>query len=239
MIKSSDLYEVENALNQKKKELNLNGEIKWTKVSANYLEKYMDMMDIFFSFVKAGKVKVRIMFRSMNDQPTDISRRTVDDKYFKLYYEFIKHSFGLKDIPDTNLPAKLIIYLDVLPDKKGQRETFKDYVTHIPNIWGVSDLSISKRDIREVDSHDHVLLQCTDIIMGSMNFKLNKLNRVIPEGSNRRGKRTVAKEKLYQHIYYNICEIHPHFNAGISTGSHGYEHPHWESPYEHWRFIPN
>lgn len=50
IIKSSDLYEVETALNQKKQQLNLTGEIKWTKVSVNYLEKYMDIIDLFFFF---------------------------------------------------------------------------------------------------------------------------------------------------------------------------------------------
>lgn len=179
------------------------------------------------------------MFRSIDDHPTNIFSRSVDDKYFKLYYQFIKHSFGLKNIPSANLPAKLIIYLDVLPDKKGQREKFKTYITQIPNVLGIPDLSISKRDIREVDSHAHVLLQCTDIIMGSMNFKLNKLNTVKPTGATHRGKRTIAKKAFYKHIYHNICEIHPYFNAGISTGAHGYTSPHWESPYEHWRFKPN
>lgn len=76
-------------------------------------------------------------------------------------------------------------------------------------------------------------------ILIDMNFKLNGFNKIKPEGSRTRGKRTIAKEKLYKHIHGKICEIHPTFNIGVSTGSRGYENPHWNSPYEHWLFVPS
>ena len=62
LINMSNINLIENALNSKKEELNLKGEIKWTKVTDNYLEKYIDMMNLFFEFIKKGKIKVRIMF---------------------------------------------------------------------------------------------------------------------------------------------------------------------------------
>lgn len=62
LINLSDINLIENALNSGKEELNLNGEIKWTKVTDNYLEKYIDMINLFFEFIKSGKIKVRIMF---------------------------------------------------------------------------------------------------------------------------------------------------------------------------------
>ena len=37
----------------------------------------------------------------------------------------------------------------------------------------------------------------------------------------------------------HIRKIHPNFNPGISTGFRNYDYPHWESPYEHWCFVPN
>lgn len=239
IIKSTDLYEVETALNKKKEELNLFGEIKWTKVTSQYLDKYMEMMDAFFSFVKAGKVKVRIMFRAIQDIPTDPAHRGVENKYFKLYYQFIKHGFGLNAIPSSEQPTNLIINLDALPDNRVQRNTFKDFLCKLPGQIHADYLHIDPRNIIEVDSHDHVLLQCTDIVMGAMYFRLNALHKAIPEGKRCRGKKTVAKEKLYQHIYQCVCEMHPKFNIGVSTGKRGHENPHWNSPYEHWKFVPN
>lgn len=62
LINLSDINLIENTLNSKKEELNLNGEIKWTKVTGNYLDKYIEMIELFFGFIKSGKIKVRIMF---------------------------------------------------------------------------------------------------------------------------------------------------------------------------------
>ena len=238
IIKSTDLYRVTKALEDKKTALNLGKEIKWTKVTDRYLPKYMEMMDLFFSFVKEGTVKVRVMFRSKEDVPSQPELRRNDEKYFKLYYQFLKHSFGLTEIPEQELPVRLLINLDTLPDKHGQRKEFKEFLCRLPETLHNDRLMIAPEDISEVDSHQHVLLQCVDIVMGAMYFRLNGLHKVIPEGKSRRGKKTVAKDELYQHIYHHIAEIHKNFNAGISTGSHGYTSPHWESPYEHWRFRP-
>ena len=239
IIDSKDQFELTQSLEKKKAELNLTAEIKWTKVTENYLDKYIEMIDLFFDFIKTGKIKVRIMFRRTNDISGYNIENTVDDKYFKLYYQFIKHSFGLMTIPKECTPANIIVFLDTLPDKKGKRAEFKEYIHNMPNTYDFqdSDISIRSRDIIEVDSRDHVLLQCTDIILGAMNFKLNGYNKIKPEGSRTRGKRTIAKEKLYKHILERIREMHPIFNIGVSTGARGYENPHWNSPYEHWLFV--
>ena len=61
LINLSDINLIENALNSRKEEFNLNGEIKLTKVTDNYLEKYIDMINLFFEFIKSGKIKVRII----------------------------------------------------------------------------------------------------------------------------------------------------------------------------------
>lgn len=240
IIDSKDQFELTQALEHKKSDLNLKAEIKWTKVTENYLNKYIEIIDLFFEFIKSGKIKVRIMFRRTSDMNEKNGNNTVDDKYFKLYYQFIKNSFGLRTIPKECTPAKLIIFLDTLPDKKEKRDNFKDFIHKMPNTHDLqdSDISIRSRDIIEVDSKDHVLLQCTDIVLGAMNFKLNGFDKIKPEGSRTRGKRTIAKEKLYKHILGKICEIHPNFNIGVSTGSRGYENSHWNSPYEHWLFTP-
>jgi hypothetical protein len=237
IINSEDEHEIRTALEAKKKELNLLQEIKWTKVTEQYLEKYIEIIDLFFEFVKAGKIKVRIMFRSVDDTLARQVESQVDDKYFKLYYQFIKHSFGLMHIPPENTPAKVILYLDTLPDKHGIRDRFKEYLASMPNTHDFKDvdLSIRMRDIIEVDSREHVLMQCTDIVLGSMNFKLNGFNKLTHPETGRRGKRTIAKEKLFKHIQEKIWEIYPRFNIGVSTGQHE-ENQHWSGPYEHWVF---
>lgn len=242
MVNSKNATAVISALEKKKRELHLRGEIKWTKVTANYLDHYIQMMDLFFDFIGEGKIKMRVMFRKNEDTPHGKPVHEKDDKYFKLYYQFIKHSFGLKEIPAEEGKVFLRVYFDQLPDTKVKCEKFKDFVRNLPNTSDFQRvrgrLCIRKEDVADVCSHDHVLLQCADIVLGAMYFRLNELHKERPEGSRTRGKRTIAKEKLYKHINKRICELLPNFNIGISTGQRNYSHPDWELPYSHWRFIP-
>lgn len=242
IISSADLNTVVDALNHEKINLNLRGEIKWNKVTDQYLERYMKMMDLFFEFVKAGKIKIRIMFRDNKNEPSNPRIYQNDDKYFKLYYQFLKHSFGLLTLPPELGEVYIRIYLDQLPDTIERCNNFKEFLRNMPNISDFQNvhgrLHIRKEDVADVKSHNHVLLQCTDIILGAMYFRLNNLHKVKPEGSRTRGKRTIAKEKLYNHIYSHISELLPRFNIGISTGTRGFENPDWTLPYSHWSFKP-
>lgn len=81
--------------NIKKEELGLYQEVKWTKVTEQYLEKYIDLVDYFFEFVKLHKIKIRIMFRQNVLVPQNISRGHEEKEYFLLYYQFIRHAFGI------------------------------------------------------------------------------------------------------------------------------------------------
>lgn len=63
LIESTYFNEIVERLEAKKNELNLFKEVKWNKVSSNYLEKYKDLIDIYFGFIKENKIKIRIMFR--------------------------------------------------------------------------------------------------------------------------------------------------------------------------------
>ena len=59
-----------------------------------------------------------------------------------------------------------------------------------------------------------------------------------PEGQRTRGKRTIAKEKLYKVINAEIRAIYPNFNIGTTTGAANGASDRWVHPYRHWRFMP-
>lgn len=238
IVRADKLPEIVAALNAKKEELNLHGEIKWIKVTKQYLERYQEMIRLFFTYVRAGDIRVRIMFRKKANQRTAGDGMNKDDRYFKLYYQFLKHSFGFR-APVVHTGEYYVHFLlDELPDHSAAADKFKHYLCALPQTTDMQEtgMQIRKRDIGEVRSHDHVVLQCTDIVLGAMFFRLNRLHEVKPEGARRRGNRTIAKEKLYKTIQQEIATIHPNFNIGVSTGAHGREYPHWNSPYEHWLF---
>lgn len=224
-------------LNKKKSELNLGTEIKWTKVSENYLNKYIEMINLFFGFIKENKIKIRIMFRQNAFIFEQLSKEKYDNEYQLLYYQFFKHAFGLDySIEINHDTVDLKLYLDQLPDTKEKNNEFKEHILYLNNLFD-ENIRIKKEDILEINSKDHVIQQCMDIILGSINFRLNNLHKVKIEGTNKRGKRTIAKEKLYKVILHNIREIYPNFNIGITTGIRGNIKNRWYDPYRDWLFM--
>lgn len=240
LVRSTDLAEIIQALNTKKKELHLFNEIKWVKVTENYLDKYKQVMDLFFKFIAQDKVKIRIMFRQNAQVPIHIGEQQKDHKFHMLYYQFVKHAFGLRyhqAKPDNRTYVRL--YFDKLPDTELKNEEFKSFIYGLQSldIFRQAKIKIRREDIVEIDSRDHVILQCMDIVLGAVAFRLNDGHKEKPEGATRRGKKTIAKEKLYKHIQHHIQQIKPNFNIGISTGKPNWTEL-WSDSYRHWLFTP-
>lgn len=240
LVRSSDLEEVVSVLDKEKQDQNLYKELKWQKVTGNYLEKYKSVMNTFFGLVEQDKVKIRIMFTQNRFEPTNLEDYHYEHEYFLLYYQFIKHAFGLKFSNPDQDHIKLRIYFDRLPDTKEKSALFKSHITSLEK-WPEfrrQRILIPEDQIAEVKSHNHVLLQCVDIVLGAIQFRLNDLHKVKPKGKWRRGKRTIAKEKLYKMINRRIRKIYPNFNIGITTGTDGDQENYWEHSYKHWLFRP-
>ncbi len=227
------------SLNEKKSELNLFGEIKWSKVTERYLEKYIEMIDLFFDYIKISNIKIRIMFKPICYIVDDLTESQIDNEYYLLYYQFVKWAFGFENSnPSKDKELSIRFYFDKLPNTPDRNETFIDFVYRLnnENIFKENNIHIKRENIAEVNSHNHVILQCMDIILGSMNFRLNDFHKEKLPNSNKRGKKTIAKHKLYKHILNRIREIHPNFNIGVSTGLNNMDA--WTIPYRHWKFIP-
>jgi hypothetical protein len=227
-------------LNRKKRQLNLLQEVKWQKVTAPYLQKYIKLMDELFALIDEDKIKIRIMFTREIFKPKNLEPYHREHAYFILYYHFIKHGFGLRYSNDTKTPITVRIFFDKLPDTREKRERFKGFIcgiSHWPE-FRKANINILRDQIAEVDSHKHVILQCLDIVIGAMQFRLNNKHIEIPPGLKRRGKRTIAKEKLYKHINAKIRDMYPGFNVGITTGTSNDIKNIWKHSYRHWLFRP-
>lgn len=238
LLEYKNLENISKKITKYKERLGLYAEVKWTKVTAQYLEKYINLINYFFKFIKQNKIKIRIMFRQNAYVPKSLSKEQLDNQYFLLYYQFIKHSFGLdycnKDFENNTISLRL--YFDKLPDTKAKCDAFKEHILSLSDILKLNNISIDKENIAEIDSKKHVILQCMDIILGAINFKLNNLDKLKITNTKRRGKTTIAKEKLYKAILNNIRDIYPNFNIGISTSDRGNVRNRWFDPYRHWNF---
>ncbi|MCQ8279921.1 DUF3800 domain-containing protein [Acetobacteraceae bacterium KSS8] len=241
LITSDHIDEVRKCIADKMLQLNLGSEVKWTKITENYCEKYIELIDTFFNMVAVGKIKLRVMFRQNLHEAVGLSDQHLEDQFFILYYQFIKHAFGLKFVRPRPGKTRLRLYLDQLPDTREKAEKFRGYVAALGANRAFVDagLTIDKQDIADIESHSHPILQCLDVVLGSMQFRLNNLHKEKPEGARKRGKRTIAKEKVYNHINRRIRQIYLNFNIGISTGVRDNPANVWRDVYRHWLFIPS
>jgi hypothetical protein len=154
----------------------LNREIKWEKVTANYLEKYKEFISYYFTFVATSRLRVRLMFTQNIHVPKGLTREQVDERYLRLYYQFYKHAFGIKYCNPNSLDRVYFhIFPDQLPESTKKIESFKSRVSNIPDAHDMRGINvyIPKRHINDIDSSDHVILQGLDIILGSVCAQLN------------------------------------------------------------------
>jgi hypothetical protein len=232
---------IDKQLNAKKEQLYLKGEIKWSKVTENYLQKYIELINLFFDQIAENKIKIRIMFTQNRNVPSNLSKRHYDEQYFILYYQFLKGAFGLQYINDhPDIKTRIKLYLDQFPDERKERVfQFKNYLAGLSASaeFRRSRVFIEFNDIMSCNSHKHVILQCLDVVLGAMHFRLNDKHKEKPLGKSRRSSRTIAKEKLYDHIRSRIINIYPNFNIGVSTSFKDDERNIWLHPYRHWLFV--
>jgi hypothetical protein len=163
--------------------------------------------------------------------------RDDENKYFLLYYQFLKHAFGLRYCNEDRERVTVSIYLDEVPKQIDRFANFRKYLSdlsHYP-VFHNERITIPPEEITSVNSEQHVILQATDVILGSMQFRLNDKHLEKPKGSRVRGKKTRAKERIYKVINGRIRELYPNFNVGITTGRED-NADRWEHPYRHWCF---
>ncbi|MBN8936710.1 MAG: DUF3800 domain-containing protein, partial [Rhizobiales bacterium] len=189
LIKAADRQPIEEALNTARD--GINGEAKWTKITEQDENAYVEFVTEFFDLIEGGDVKMRVMF-TQNIHNTDHLQDEYEEdaKYYKLYYQFIKHAFGLmfcnEDKQNIN---HLAIYLDDAPDTQEKLDNFKNYLASLSSLpdFFESKIRIDKQDVSEVNSKRHVILQAVDVVMGAIQFRLNEHHRAIPKGKRRRG----------------------------------------------------
>ena len=239
---ASELARVSKRLADFKSELGLSSEIKWQKTDPTNTERYSKIVGMFFDEIRAGHLAMRVMFTQNAVQARGLTAEQHSQSYYILYYQFLKHGFGLRHMPPHDEAPRLRIYLDEIGDTKEQIAKFRGFIAGLTKDSHIrrTGLTIDEQDITEVRSHDHVLLQCLDVVLGAMPFRLNDKHLAKLPGTNRRGNRTRAKEQLYRRIHAEICRTtNRRFNIGSTTGVGGDSAGRWTAGYLHWVFRPS
>jgi hypothetical protein len=241
-VPASSLLEVEHTLASCKARLGLNSEIKWEKVGPGIVERYETFITVFFDQLAARRAVMRVMFTQNARVPVGLSNEQLSESYYLLYYQFLKHGFGLTLMPPHATPPRVRIYLDEIGDTREQISRFRGYLAGLASnksIRAAGGIILEEAAITEVRSHDHIIMQALDVVLGSATFRLNNKHLDRAAGQIGPGKRTVAKERLYKHILSEIKRVtgKAGFNVGISTGA-TYPGGRWHDPYLHWLFVP-
>jgi hypothetical protein len=239
VVLSENLFLVEKSISEV---IALNGitcEIKWNNISPSTFERFIKIIDLYFDYISDGLIKFRCMFTHNVWVPVGLTSEQHRNAYFLLYYQFVKNGLGLSYYDRQFGTRGLQLIFDQFPKNRSQISDFKQFLSRLNSrTLSPNGLTLNPQDIGEAKSHSHVILQCTDVILGAMNFRLNDFHSAKPPGKDRRGKKTLAKEKVYKHISKRIRAIYPHFNIGISTGVQGNRANRWLHPYRHWLLVP-
>lgn len=214
---------ISNELNSYKEFLGLH-EIKREKITTLNIGNYKKIIDLFFRYIRAGDIKVRIMY-SPNNQLNQFPHGQ-DELYSKLYYVFLKKAFSLfYAYEDINLK----IFFDELPESLNTNKKFKNHLVSCfinTSKNSANKVSLYPTNIFEVDSKKHVILQCIDVILGTIEFALNTPNE------QKTSKRALAKIEMFNHICNYINLLYENFNFDESTGYFNCRKS-WMSPYRH------
>lgn len=241
LIEASKQQALEAELQAVKDKLNIfSGEMKWGRVTEPYKDKYITFVNAAFDIISRGDMKVRIMF-TQNRWIPFLEDYQVDNEYFLLYHQFIKHAFGLRYCTEGDGEcASASVLLDDIPHNAQKLHEFKAYLSSLSAypIWQRAGFSIAYEDIAEANSKKHNILQALDVILGSIQSRLNeKHTKPIPP-ARRRTKRAMAKAAVYEAVKNRLWQLHPHFNVGSNTGHPTGLSDRWHHPYRHWLFIP-
>jgi len=197
-VRAEHIEEVRTSLARVAEGANLRRELKWQKVSASYLDKYIAFVNAAFDLVVADKMKVRVMFTENSLVPQNLTEYHRQNAYHILYRYFLKYGFGFEYAGQPGQLTRVRLYLDALPGTREGNAAFRGRINALEEYppFRCAGIVFPSDQIAEVRSHDHIVLQLVDVIVGAIQFRLNDGHKVKAPGAARRGGKTIAKEKL-------------------------------------------
>ena len=155
LLRTQDQEPLTALLNAKKAELGFGSEIKWTNITKQDADKYIEFIKYYFRFVASGRLKIRIMFTSRRIEAVGLDTYHHHNRYFLLYYVFIKHAFGLQYCnPDSIDRVFITLLLDEIPDTKAKKAQFRGRISGLestPTFYG-RNIFFPRHSVGEIDS---------------------------------------------------------------------------------------
>ena len=132
ILATSDQEAITAELEACKANAGLKGEAKWTKIGPYNEASYKQLVDKIFELIGANKLKLRVMFTQNINQVAHVEEYKDNNEFYLLYYQFIKHAFGLRFCnPSFVEDVHLAVLIDDAPDKSEALGNFKDYLSSL------------------------------------------------------------------------------------------------------------
>jgi len=219
------------------------GEVKWSKLNALNLSIYTALVDCLFKHIKNGDVKYRQSFldRSFVHQPKHKEKISKEiDTQFKIYYQFIKHAFGLQYMPEHINGCSLLIRLDN-HSSQNHKARLIAFAEELPQILERPDLSIK---VTFHNSKHFRKLQICDLVMGAAGSYGNKMHEKREPGYRGMKPKQKIRLKFCKHIYNGLRDIDAQFRGSKAfnwfeaTGLNDDRQNLYDHPMRIWKIIP-
>lgn len=159
IINSAHIAEFTNRISAAIKECGIDEEIKWQKVNVYTRQKYELIIDELFSLLDEGKARIRIFFTQNRNRPVGLTEEQRKNSYTILYYQFLKHAFGLKYAP-CGEDNRIQILIDEMPIPDSQRKDFKKYLYALNEMRALKRFAeeaiLTKNNTVKIDKYDDV-----------------------------------------------------------------------------------
>ena len=160
-------------------------EIKWSSISKSKYNFYVELIEYFFS----NDLQFRAIVVAKEKIKNDAFGQNFDEFYYKMYFQLLNHKM--------NMDNKYNVYLDIKDTLSANK------VKKLKDILNIKYSSIN--NLQNIHSHESLLMQLTDVLMGAITYHLRGLNKV------------TAKNKIIEKI-----QSHTHLPLNTST-SKGFE----------------
>lgn len=237
----SDIDSLQTALLSIKARAGILHEVKWSNVSAKNLNYYIELIDCLKHYILSRDIKYRQMFRDRSFHVTPTPDISELDVQFKIYYQYIKHMFGIRFLPEDNSSGiEILVRLDGHSSEK-HKTKLKDYIERLPQTLNRHDITLN---VTYENSKHSMRLQVCDLMMGAAGYYGNKFHLRRENGRRGMTKKQKIKKALAKHIYNMLKDIDAEtrgskaFNWFESTGTNGDTENYLHHNIRIWKFEP-
>ena len=178
------IKEINNRIKQikKKNNININAEMKWTKISPSKVDAYCDLVNYFFDDDDLHFRAILIPDKKMLNHSA--FGQTHDEWYYKMYFDMLKAIFDPQN--------KYEIYIDI-KDTHSFEKAIKLRTICSNSLYDFSN-SVIKR-LQPIRSEEVQIMQIVDILIGATGYENRKFSSSFKKSSAKQNIVNLIKER--------------------------------------------